>query len=128
MGCVLTEIFFERTLLGQGRECDLLLARLHRNVDLYVEIPAFAGVFVTGGLLLSGTSFPALLWVKIVCATLAVAANIFCVRLVFRRLEEARAGNWPAFARVDRRQHRVGAVVLLGLVAALVMGVGLSAM
>jgi uncharacterized membrane protein len=123
LGCVLTEALFERALLGRGREQELLLARLHKRVDLVVEIPAFLLVLVTGVFMLPVGSPSLLLHAKIGFGLLAVAANAYCVWLVFRRFAHASAGNWEAFARADYLQHKVGAIVLVGILTAL--GIGL---
>ena len=123
LGCVLTEALFERALLGKGREQELLLARLHKRVDLVVEVPAFLLVLVTGGLMLETASPSLLLHAKVGFSLLAIAANAYCVWLVFKRFAHASAGNWEAFARADYLQHQVGAVVLVGILIAL--GIGL---
>jgi uncharacterized membrane protein len=123
LGCVLTEALFERALLGAGREQELLLAGLHRRVDLLVEIPAFVVALLTGALMLHNAAPSALLHVKIGFGLLAAAANAYCVWLVFRRFAHARAGRWAAFDRVDQLQHKFGAVVLVGIVVALSIGV-----
>jgi len=123
LGCVLTEALFERTLLGRGREQELLLARLHKRVDLVVEIPAFLVVLVTGVFMLPMGSGSLLLHAKIGFGLLAMAANVYCVWLVFRRFAHASAGNWEGFARADYLQHKVGAIVLVGILIAL--GIGL---
>lgn len=122
LGCVLTEALFERALLGEGPSHELTLARLHRRVDQVVEIPAFVAVLVTGGWMFAHAPASALLAVKVGLGLLAVAANVWCVGLVFRRATAAEQGDWEAFAWLDRRQHRYGAVVLLAVVGALVLG------
>ena len=109
LGCVVTEALFERALLGQGRDKELILAALHKRVDVFIEIPAFALVLATGALLL------------------AIAANIYCVSLVFHRHRHALRGDWPAFERADHLQHKIGAVVLLGILGALGPGLALFA-
>jgi len=53
LGCVLTEALFERALLGQGPAQELLLAGLHKKVDLWVEIPAFTLVLLSGAALMA---------------------------------------------------------------------------
>jgi len=58
---------------------------------------------------------------------LAIAANIYCVSLVFRRHRHALRGDWPAFERADHLQHKIGAVVLLGILGALGLGLALFA-
>lgn len=123
LGCVLTEALFERALLGQGRDKELILTALHKRVDLYIEIPAFALVVITGGMLLSSVPATALLHIKLGFALVAVVTNIYCVHLVFKRDRLARSGDWPAFEAIDHLQHKLGAIVLIGILGA--MGLGL---
>lgn len=127
LGCVLTEALFERAFLGQGRAQELTLALLHKRVDLFVEIPAFLAVLVTGTLMFSRAAPSGLLHAKVGFGLLAIAANLWCVVLVFRRAAAASAGQWDRFARLDHLQHKIGAVVLLGMVAALGLGATLAA-
>lgn len=123
LGCVLTEALFERALLGQGRAQEMILARLHKRVDLFVEIPAFVVVLVTGALMLLNASASPLLHTKIGLGLLAIVANVYCVGLVFRRERAALGGNWERFAQLDHLQHKVGAIVLVSMVLALGIGV-----
>ncbi len=125
LGCVLTEALFERALLGHGRDKELILSALHRRVDLFIEIPAFVLVLATGGLLLAGAQPSALLHAKLGLALLAVAANVYCVYLVFKRHRLALQGDWQGFEKADHLQHKIGAVVLLGILGALGLGLAL---
>lgn len=122
LGCVLTEALFERALLGKGRAFELVLVALHKKVDLFVEIPAFAGVLLMGGWMLSMSPPSALLHAKVGFGLLAIAANVYCVWLVFARARAAQAGQWDVFAHLDHRQHAFGALVLLGLLGAATLG------
>ena len=122
LGCVLTEVLFERALLGRGRNYDVILAGLHRRVDLFVELPAFVAVLVTGALMVANTIPSTVLNVKIAFGILAVIANVYCVSLVFRRARVVAEGHWEEFTRLDHLQHTVGAVVLLSILAALGIG------
>ncbi len=89
---------------------------------MLVEIPAFLLVAVTGAWMLQSQVADLALQAKIAFGALAVAANALCVWLVFRRRAHARLGDWAAFARVDRLQHQVGTVVLVGVLGALAVG------
>ncbi|HZW12545.1 MAG TPA: hypothetical protein VFF81_05055 [Noviherbaspirillum sp.] len=122
LGCVLTEVLFERALLGRGKDYEVILAGLHRRVDLFVEIPAFLAVLVTGALMVANVNPGPVLHTKIAFGVLAIAANIYCVSLVLRRAKAATEGHWEEFARLDHLQHKFGAVVLLGILAALGIG------
>lgn len=122
LGCVLTEAMFERALLGKGRPQERLLADLHRRVDVWIEIPVFVAVVITGGLLLMQTSPSFWLRVKVAVGLLAVLANVVCVGLVFARAKAARVADWERFDRLDHLQHKLGAVVLLAIVGAAGIG------
>ncbi|NRF70224.1 hypothetical protein HLB44_24765 [Aquincola sp. S2] len=124
LGCVLTEALFERALLGQGEDAERLLARLHGRVDLAVEIPALSLVAISGGLLLRDVPMSPLLLAKIGFGLLALLANAGCIALVRKRRSAAEAADWTAFRRLDQLQHRLGALVLTGLLGALGLGLG----
>lgn len=122
IGCVLTEALFERALLGRGEDAERWLAQLHVKVDVLIEIPAFTGVLLTGLVMAQQTVLTGLLQFKIALGLLAMVANLYCVFLVFRRAQAARAGHWQQFQQLDKRQHRWGAVVFLALLGALLAG------
>ncbi len=129
LGCVLTEALFERALLGRGPDAELWLARLHWRVDLFIEVPAFCGVLLSGAMLLhQQPSWPAYFGLKLSLAGLALAANAFCVVLVRIRLGQAERKDWAGFAKTDRLQHQVGAVVLLALLLAMTLGFSLQSL
>lgn len=62
------------------------------------------------------------LFAKLGFALLAIATNIYCVHLVFKRDRLAVQGHWQAFETVDHLQHKMGAIVLAGLIFALGLG------
>ncbi|MBB4866252.1 putative membrane protein [Pseudomonas nitritireducens] len=121
LGCVLVEIVFERRLAALEQWS--LLASLHDRVDRWIELPALAAVGLTGAWLLYPQlirgSLSGWLWAKLVFAALAILANLYCAALVFRRWRLAESGDMPGLRRVDQLQHKVGALVLLGLLGAL---------
>ena len=123
IGTVLVEALFERALLGQGREQELILARLHWKVDKLVELPLLLVVIASGAKLLRDVPLDGMLRAKLACAALAVFANLYCIWLVRLRLKMAEAGAWDLFAMIDRRQHQIGALVLAGLLGAAALGI-----
>lgn len=123
LGCVLTEALFERALLGKGRAQELILVALHKRVDIFVEIPAFVVVLVTGVFMFTAANANPLLITQIAFGLLAIAANVYCVWLVFRRASAASAGRREEFAHLDHWQHKVGAMVLFAIVVALSIGI-----
>ncbi len=126
LGCVLTEVLFERALLGQGRDAERMLAALHWQVDVWVEMPAFLTVLLTGWLLWGQSQSTVLLQLKVGAALVAVGANVYCMWLVFKRRHHAQCNAWQAFETVDDLQHKTGAVVLLGVLLAASLGVALA--
>ena len=122
IGCVLVEALFERALLGRGPEQLLLLARLHWKVDKAVELPLLGAAVATGLKLLPSGPVDGFIKAKLACAATAVFANLYCIMLVRLRLRMAEAGAWDLFAVIDRRQHQIGAVVLVGLLGAAALG------
>ena len=123
LGCVLTEALFERALLGQGRDKELILTALHKRVDVFIEIPAFTLVVVTGMLLMPQAPMSMVFVAKLVFALLTVATNVFCVYLVFKRHQLAASDDWTGFEATDNLQHKWGAAVLIGMLGALIAGV-----
>ncbi len=126
LGCVLTEVGFER-VLARGTERDWLnMARIHHRVDALIEIPAYVAVLITGVLMWGTTAINATAaHVMIGAGSIAIATNVVCSALVFRRLSFAQAERWEDFHRADAWLHRLGAVVLIGLLMALIAGFSL---
>ncbi|MBI1889461.1 MAG: hypothetical protein HYS18_02315 [Burkholderiales bacterium] len=128
LGCVLTEALFERALLGTGRDKELILAKLHKKVDIFIEIPAFLLVLITGGFMLHSAPHSMALLAKIGFGGLALVANVYCVCLVFKRVRYASDGHWKAFEIADHLQHKIGALVLIGILGAFGLGLYLYAL
>lgn len=123
LGCVLTEVAFERALSGQGPDMDKRLAHLHWRVDVWIEGPALVLVGLTGGVLWSAARGDAALLVMATAGGTAIVANLRCMHLVWQRDRAAQAGDPERFADLDWLQHRWGAGVLLGLLVAAGAGV-----
>ena len=124
LGCVLTEALFERALLAGDRAAHRTLADLHVRVDKFIEIPSIVLVLVSG-VWLSALHFPSgtYFYTMLIAGCVAVVANGYCVWLVFRRRDAAHALRWEEFDKLDHLQHKVGGIVLLGLVTAIMFGV-----
>ena len=118
LGCVLTEVVFERTLAGQAPHANLPLARVHWWVDVWVEGPLLVAVGLSGAWLWNNARADAGLHAMAALGGLAITANLWCMRLVWKRLKAAQAGHHDLYTRLDQAQHRWGAVVLVGLLGA----------
>ena len=127
IGCVLTEVAFERLLAADGIARRPLLANLHARVDVLVETPAMLIVSATGAALLARTTATPMLLAKIAFGLLALAANAWCVAVVMARRRAATGSDGRRYDALDRLQHRLGALVLLGLTGALAIGLGIAA-
>lgn len=121
LGCILVEVFFERALAESPANRNLL-AGLHKKVDYFVEIPAFAVVLTTGVILFAAATKTPALYAMTGFGILAVIANVICVIQVVGRDLAARADDETGFKKLDHAQHKVGAVVLLSVIAALLAG------
>ena len=99
------------------------LATLHYRVDLFIELPVFLIVLLTGGAMLHTVQPTPALHVMMGFGLIAILANVYCVWLVIRRRKYALAGDTAGYERADHLQHKVGAVVLLGILLA--MGAGI---
>jgi hypothetical protein len=123
LGCVITEALFERALLSGDRGYHRTLADLHVRVDQFIEVPAILVVLGTGTWLwLHSTPNSATFCAMLIAGLIAIAANFYCVSLVFKRRDAARAEDWEQFDHLDDLQHKVGAVVLVGLLVAIFSG------
>lgn len=118
LGCVFTEVAFERTLSGQGPEMDKRLARLHWRVDAWIEGPALVLVGLTSGGLWPAARSDVALLTMAAAGGVAIVANLRCMHLVWLRDRAAQASDPERFAHLDRQQHQWGALVLLGLLVA----------
>lgn len=121
LGCILVEAVYEHSI-DASPAMRRFVSALHWTTDKWIEIPAFLGVLVTGGLMAAHVPVTPLLSVKIGFGLLAITANAVCVGLVLRRLRHAETGNFTAWEAADHRQHKIGAVVLLALLVALGIG------
>jgi hypothetical protein len=94
-------------------------ARAHFWLDVLVELPLIIAVVTSGSLLLlrAGT-LPALLWMKVALALVAVVLNLACIALVIQR--RLRVGDDAAVARISQRIRVTGLGVPFGLAAAVI--------
>ncbi|MGD8357395.1 MAG: hypothetical protein PVG42_04995 [Lysobacterales bacterium] len=94
---------------------ELIIARVHRWIDLLCEGPAVITIFVTGGLLLTRVwPAPPLLLVKIVLGSIVLLVNLYCVGLVFARAAEQ---DTTRFRRLTQKVRMTGYAIPLGLIA-----------
>ena len=121
LGCILTEAAFEHTL-PKDEIFERAVARLHVLVDVWIETPAFVVVLVSGALMLADSPGDTTFQIKVALGLVAVAINVWCVWLVFRRRALFERGEHAAARVVDNLQHKAGGVLLAVILAALAIG------
>ena len=119
LGCVLVEAAMERAG-ANGPMARRLLSLAHGRLDLFVELPAFLGLVLTGGSLAGVVPLTPLLTAKIAAGLIAVGANIYGVLLIGQPLE---ADEVLAWTRVAGEARTGGALVLTGMLIVLAIGV-----
>lgn len=120
IGCIATETIVEHSVRGEG-ERDYV-ASVHWPIDLYVETPAFLIVGLSGAVLWSTTPHDGMLSLKVALGLTAVACNAACVWVVWARRQARRRNDVAAYARLDDLQHKLGAALVVLILAALGLG------
>lgn len=115
LGCLLVEGVIEARA-RRDRELLRAVSRLHRSIDLWVEIPAFSGVLASGLWLSLGAAWTSALVAKVLLGAFAILVNVACLWPVFRR---ARAAEADDFLLMQRHSLRVYLAFAMGFPAGL---------
>lgn len=121
LGCILVEALYEHSI-DHSDGMRVFISKLHWTTDKFIEIPAFLGVFLTGGYMLLSSNMTPLIWVKVAFGLIAVVFNAICVVLVIKRLACANSGDFKTWEILDHKQHQYGAVVLVATLLTLIIG------
>lgn len=92
-------------------------AKLHYTTDIWVEIPAFTVVLLTGLLMLNETHLEGLFLYKIIFGLLAIVFNLVCVVAVFKRKKFAVNNNIEGMQSTERIMKRGGLIIPTFLIA-----------
>ena len=98
-------------------ESHIRASKLHYTTDIWVEIPAFMTVLITGLLMLREDHLSGPFLYKVIFGLLAVAFNIVCVYAVFKRHKYAMSGDIEGMKSVDPVMKLGGAIIPTFLVA-----------
>jgi hypothetical protein len=121
VGCIAVETVVE--LSGDyGDEQPYLPAKLHRAIDLYIEIPVLTALLVTGFLLVDWSTLGGLLLVKVLCGIGAVATNFGCAVVVFKRKRWADLRDEAGVETSNRHLAVLGALFFPLSLATLAIG------
>ena len=116
LGVVAVEYLLERTR-AQSRNQGFTVARLHSQIDLLFEMPAFSVVLVTGLLLIEPTRFDGIYALKVVAGGIAVLGNALCLVPVLKRRTAAEKND---LSNVIRQSRLIDIISLLAIPTGLV--------
>ena len=122
LGCLLVEGVLE-AMAWRDEAMLAAVSRLHRRIDLFVEIPAFTGVLASGLWLSWNVTWSTLLVVKVALACFAISVNVACVAPVLRRDKAAEARDVALMRREARWVHLAFAAGVPAGLGAAVLGV-----
>jgi len=97
-------------------ESHIRASNLHYTTDIWVEIPAFMTVLITGLLMLSEAQLSGVFLYKVIFGLLAVALNIVGVYAVFKRRKYAISGDIEGMRSVDPLMKLSGVIIPVFLI------------
>ncbi len=120
-GCVATEIVCE---IGQKNMAykQSYIAKLHWEIDKYVEIPAILVCTITGVIMLQNVIWSPILITKVAAGVLAVLFNSIAAYTVYMRYHYFTKDNESGYIKYHKLHERIGIVCVLAIVVALVAG------
>lgn len=92
-------------------------AKLHYLTDIWIEVPAFSAVLITGLLMLEADHLSGVFLFKIIFAVLAIFFNIICVCAVAKRRKFALRGDAAGMKSTDRLMRFGGLIIPTFLIA-----------
>lgn len=121
VGVVAAEVVIEFD--GAKSDDSLIKAsKLHYLTDIWIEIPAFALVLVTGLLMLSPDQLVGTFLYKVILGVAAVAFNLVCVYAVFKRRSYAITNDIKGMQSTDPIMRLGGAGFIPSFLAAIILG------
>lgn len=115
LGVVAVEYLIEQSR-AQSRSQGFTVARLHRKIDLFFEMPAFSAVLVTGLLLIEPARFDGIYAIKVIAGGFAVLGNVLCLVPVLKRRAAAEKDD---LSDVIRQSRLIDIISLLAIPAGL---------
>lgn len=100
IGVVGAEFFIEFDGMKDSESLKMA-SKLHFATDIWVEIPSFTMVLITGLLMLDESHFQGLFLYKVIFGLLAIFFNVVCVYAVFKRRGYALKNDMEGMASVD---------------------------
>lgn len=101
----------------KSREARLRAAQLHYLTDIWIEVPAFTIVLLTGVLMLTPEHLSGLFLIKIIFGLAAILFNLVCVIAVMRRKKYAVLNQIEAMDKNETLMKIGGLVIPTFLIA-----------
>lgn len=125
LGVVAVEYLIEQGR-AQSRSQGFTVARLHRRIDMFFEVPAFTVVLVTGLLLIEPERFDGVYTLKIAVGGIAVLGNLLCLVPVLKRRASAEADDLADVIYQSKMIDRISLLAIPAGLLALACGVYLA--
>lgn len=100
-------------------------SKMHYLTDIWIEIPAFTAVLITGLLMLNESQLAGLFLYKVIFAVLAIMFNIICVYAVFKRRKFALSSDIEGMRSADTAM-KIGGLIIPTFLVAFILGVYLA--
>ncbi|MDE2421294.1 MAG: hypothetical protein KGO49_08975 [Gammaproteobacteria bacterium] len=109
-------------ILEQGRtrnrDHGYTVADIHFKIDMFLEMPAFAVVLITGLMMLDPSKLSGLYLLKVIAGSIAVSGNIYCLYPILKRKLAANKRDFESLVRYSRVIDNISLVAIpAGLVA-----------
>lgn len=100
-------------------------SKMHYLTDIWIEIPAFTAVLITGLLMLNESHLAGVFLYKVIFAVLAIMFNIICVYAVFKRRKFALSSDIEGMRSADTAM-KIGGLIIPTFLVAFVLGIYLA--
>ena len=100
-------------------------SKMHYLTDLWIEIPAFTVVLVTGLLMLNESHLAGVFLYKVIFAVLTILFNIICVYAVFKRRKFALAADIEGMRSAEPAM-KIGSLVIPAFLVAFILALYLA--
>lgn len=97
-------------------------SKMHYTTDIWVEIPAFTTVLITGLLMLNESHLAGMFLYKVIFALLAIIFNVVCVYAVFKRRKFAVIADLKGM-RSTEAIMKVGGLIIPTFIVAFVLAI-----
>lgn len=93
LGTLTVVVLLERQR-PNSKQDTLNAAQLHYKIDVYLAVPAFVLLLMSGMMMLEPSQLAGWYLVKVICGVMAIGINAWCVLPVIQRKNAADVGNF----------------------------------